>query len=539
MNIKQLVAGAVALILMANFVVLADPISVGAVDAENAKRVSEIKDLKEAAESGDADAQYKIAKLYLQANEQEGIQEATRWLERASKNGHSQAQVDYARWLKTFAEIKNEPSLEIEAFQWNLVAAKQNNCEAAYKVGIAFATGNGIEEDDEAAIEWLEKAAACGGPFTKLQVAKLYDMSRVLPENNELAVKWYKVILSADQDTEPQTRPVRETVDSCEGEEDVDCYRGKAEEFLAHLNAPEQAAEEFETAQALAGLGFSNGSEGWLRKAANHGHAEAQYLLGLRYYFGEGLTKNTEIGVGWLRKAAEQGIPKAQYFLGSAYEDGDGVAPNTDEAMRWYREAAAQGDPAAQWRLGVLLETGVGVKQDLIEAQKWYRFAAVQESNDLGISAAQSRLGRLYYDGRGVPQDFTEAIGWFRKAAERGNSYARNKLAYMCLRGEGQPRDSKAAMKWYLEAANEGYATAQYNLGVLYNNGDGVVQDYVEAHMWANLAAASENDPDRRKDCAALRDSIAEKMTAAQIAKAQERAKMWMKEFEARANEAE
>jgi uncharacterized protein len=56
----------------------------------------------------------------------------------------------------------------------------------------------------------------------------------------------------------------------------------------------------------------------------------------------------------------------------------------------------------------------------------------------------------------------------------------------------------------------------------MYAIGKGVPQDYVIAHMWLNLAAV-----DGDKDAAEGRDTLAAKMTPAQIAEAQKLAREW------------
>jgi TPR repeat protein len=49
----------------------------------------------------------------------------------------------------------------------------------------------------------------------------------------------------------------------------------------------------------------------YLTLAAEQGHAEAQYELGLIYEFGHGVKKDIPQAVKWYRKAAEQGHAKA------------------------------------------------------------------------------------------------------------------------------------------------------------------------------------------------------------------------------------
>jgi len=82
--------------------------------------------------------------------------------------------------------------------------------------------------------------------------------------------------------------------------------------------------------------------------------------------------------------------------------------------------------------------------------------------------------------------------------------------------------DYVTALRIFRQLAEQGDADAQYNLGAMYSKGLGVTQDYIQAHMWYNLAAAQ-----GQKDTGDLRDSLAKKMTPAQIAEAQKLAREW------------
>lgn len=53
----------------------------------------------------------------------------------------------------------------------------------------------------------------------------------------------------------------------------------------------------------------------YLTLAAEQGHAEAQYELGLIYEFGHGVEKNIPQAIKWYQKAAEQGHAKAYETL--------------------------------------------------------------------------------------------------------------------------------------------------------------------------------------------------------------------------------
>ncbi len=81
--------------------------------------------------------------------------------------------------------------------------------------------------------------------------------------------------------------------------------------------------------------------------------------------------------------------------------------------------------------------------------------------------------------------------------------------------------------KWYGKAAEQGHAYAQNSLGFMYATGDGVPQDYVQAHMWYDLAASRYPPGSDRDKVVRNRDTVAAKMTPAQIAEAQRLAREW------------
>jgi uncharacterized protein len=139
-----------------------------------------------------------------------------------------------------------------------------------------------------------------------------------------------------------------------------------------------------------------------------------------------------------------------------------------------------------------------------------------------GHADAQVNLGHMYYLGQGVPQNYAEALRWYRLAAEQGLASAQFSIGSMYDGGYGVPRDHAAALKWYRLAAEQGHAFAQFNLGYIYSEGQGVPQDYVQAHMWFNLASAM-GEP----TAAEQRDKLAQRMTPAQVAKAQKLAREW------------
>ena len=73
-----------------------------------------------------------------------------------------------------------------------------------------------------------------------------------------------------------------------------------------------------------------------MRKAADAGHPEAQFVLGQFYKAGAGVDKDIQAAVRWLTSAALNRHKGAQILLGNMYRIGDGVDADVAESDRWY-----------------------------------------------------------------------------------------------------------------------------------------------------------------------------------------------------------
>ena len=198
----------------------------------------------------------------------------------------------------------------------------------------------------------------------------------------------------------------------------------------------------------------------------------------------------------------------------AAYDRGD-----YPTALREIRPLAEHGHFQAQFFLGVMYSTGNGVPRNYAEAVKWFRKSA----ENSGYGPAQAALGAMYFEGKGVPQDYVEAVKWYRKAAEDGYAPAQSALGAMYDEGKGVLQDYAEAVKWYGKAAEDGYAPAQSALGAMYDEGKGVPRDNVTAQMWYNLSAAQGDET-----AAKYRDSVAKRITPADVLEAQRLARVWL-----------
>ena len=155
----------------------------------------------------------------------------------------------------------------------------------------------------------------------------------------------------------------------------------------------------------------------WTLSAAE-GDPQSQFAMGALYAEGDtvaGVAPDYAQALSWYRKAADQGHAAAQFNLGIFYASGQAVPRDMAEVARWWQLAAMQGHVEAQFNLGLLYAQGNGVDIDLREAAKWWEMAAKQ-----GYAAAQFNLGVMYVKGQGVSEDPTEAVRLWQLSARQG-----------------------------------------------------------------------------------------------------------------------
>ena len=96
----------------------------------------------------------------------------------------------------------------------------------------------------------------------------------------------------------------------------------------------------------------------YFSKAAELGHAEAQFFLSGYYEDGDVVPKDYAKAIEWARKSAEQGCAEGQSHLGRFYFIGKGVEQDYAKAAEWFSKAAAQGHKVSQVSLNMLKEVG-------------------------------------------------------------------------------------------------------------------------------------------------------------------------------------
>lgn len=274
------------------------------------------------------------------------------------------------------------------------------------------------------------------------------------------------------------------------------------------------ALEKKETAEAVKQL----------RAAASKGDANAQFVLGLCFQYGQGVTQSLEearamyvkasangqaaaqfflgmfllgsdadsvrrdakTAIGWLERAAGQKFYRAHHQLADVYLTGLGVSRDVAKARLWLLKASQDGDPVSSYRLAIMAEKGEGLeKPDPDEALKLYLKAAAE-----GLPDAMVYLGRMHQTGvRGEP-DLGKAREYYENAEKLKSAEARFRLGQLHQYGLGVKKDEARAVFYYRKGAEQNEPNCMFQMGLMAAAGTGIKKDEAEARDWYKRAAA-------------------------------------------------
>lgn len=111
---------------------------------------------------------------------------------------------------------------------------------------------------------------------------------------------------------------------------------------------------------------------------------------------------------------------EAQYLIGLDYFQGNGVVQDYAKALVWFHKAASEGYAPAQDKIGFIYKNGYSVNQDQFKAFEWFYKSASQDYTE-----GQINLALMFKEGHGVDQDRSKSLEWFKKAAYKGNDIAK------------------------------------------------------------------------------------------------------------------
>lgn len=189
------------------------------------------------------------------------------------------------------------------------------------------------------------------------------------------------------------------------------------------------------------------------RKAAKLGNPIAELKVS-DYYFEK---NNVSEALRWLKISADHNNATACYILGSRYFSGDGVKKDYREFIRWMEKGADLGDRYCAWIIEDYCERDrVSVGEDK-EAFSYYVEKA-QKSGQLELTFA----GKYLVMGKGTTCDVKSGVSMLERASEAGCGLASYYLSYFYANKIGVKKSPKKAEKYLSKAAMDGYYKANY-----------------------------------------------------------------------------
>lgn len=322
--------------------------------------------------------------------------EALRWYTKAAEAGDRGSQFELGEMYNRMNDLgqsgKTRPygitdaDCDFEsAMKWYLKAAKSKfpHPGAMYRIGMLYLEGQGVPQNTETAIKWLELGAKGGAGWASEALAELYRSGKATKKNTARALE----LLNKEAER-----------GSHEAHRDLGLMYYYGEEVSRDF------ALAFKHLSAIA----ESPTGTW--------DAQVYNALGHLYEDGKVTPQDLDKAFKYHLIGGKAGYPTGQFSVGYAYQFGRGTNVDYVEAVQWYRLSAENGVTQAQINLAALLMLGKGaVSADPIEGFKWYKKAAVS-----GSDRAQMGVALSYYTGRGAPKDYVEAYAWANLAAASG-----------------------------------------------------------------------------------------------------------------------
>ena len=133
-----------------------------------------------AGDRADADAAYKAG----------DYQKAYRLLKPLAEQGNTQAQSNLGLM---YANGEGVPENDAKAVHWYRKAAKQGDAHAQNNLGLMYDYGQGVPEDDAKAVHWFRKAAEQGHAEAQNNLGVMYYSGEGVPEDYVQAYAWTSI----------------------------------------------------------------------------------------------------------------------------------------------------------------------------------------------------------------------------------------------------------------------------------------------------------------------------------------------------------
>jgi len=376
----------------------------------------------EMAEAGVVDAQYRLARMYLDGSKVgTDLATACEWMRRAAESRHVLAQVEYANML--FEGIGTEQNVG-SAMRYYQMAADKGNEDARVRVSTLMSDE---KNNDRMEIrEMFKKLASTGNPLNEYRYADLLLKTSRGDDDRKEAFEWF--LRSAKK---------------------------------GNLDSKFQTAVMYRD-----GIGVrvdTDLSINMFKEAAELGYHKAQMALAELFLSGVKAKRNESASFKWCLKSAESGNPMSQYQVATMYRDGIGTSVNPELSKKWFD----------------VFSRSSFVNHQIIMADILKNQRLDTESKDMLIKAAEAyspramyKLGMAYREQN--PPNMSAALKWLTLSAEKNDVSAQVALGYMYFKGIGVEKDTQKAFAYYMSASLNGSSLASYCVAMMYKLGAGV-----------------------------------------------------------------
>lgn len=149
----------------------------------------EITRQREAAEEGDAKAQFNLGWLYAAGDGvPKDYPQAVLWWQKAAEQGLPDAQLILATVYQNGMGVAKD---DVQAVQWYRRAAEQGNARAQNYLGEAYHGGDGVMQDYAEALQWYRKAAEQGDAQAQSNLGFMYQNGEGVSPDAGQAVQWW------------------------------------------------------------------------------------------------------------------------------------------------------------------------------------------------------------------------------------------------------------------------------------------------------------------------------------------------------------
>ena len=109
-----------------------------------------------------------------------------------------------------YASGEGVPEDDAEAVRWYLLAAEQGYARAQNNLGLMYTNGESVPEDDAEAVRWYRLAAEQGLANAQNNLGARYASGEGVPEDDVLAYMWYNLAAAQGNENAPGNKDIIE-----------------------------------------------------------------------------------------------------------------------------------------------------------------------------------------------------------------------------------------------------------------------------------------------------------------------------------------